>query len=45
MANGGFGPVKVVQQGEKRLDTIGLFTMTVQEAMKSCEKGLAITTA
>lgn len=45
MNNTGFGPVKIVQEGEKRLDSIGLNNMTIAEALKSYKKGLAITTA
>lgn len=45
MNNTGFGPVKIVQEGEKRLDSIGLKNMTIAEALKSYKKGLAITTA
>lgn len=45
MANPGFGPVKIVQEGEKRLNLIEQYTMTVEQAMKSYEKGLAVTSA
>lgn len=45
MSNPGFGPVIIVQQGEKRLSLVEQYTMTVEEAMKSCEKGLAVTSA
>ena len=45
MANQGLGPVKIIQQGEKRLNLIEQYTMTVEQAMKSYEKGLAVTTA
>ena len=45
MANSGFGPVKIVQQGDKTKNLVELYTMTVEQAMKSCEKGLAVTTA
>lgn len=45
MSNAGFGPVKLVQEGVKRLDSVGLSTMTIEEAFNSYKKGLAVTTA
>lgn len=45
MANSGFGPVKVVQTGEKRLSVIEQHTMTIEQAMKLYKSGLAVTTA
>lgn len=45
MANSGFGPVKVIKTGEKRLSIVEQYTMTVEEAMKCYKNGLAITTA
>ena len=42
MANQGFGEVKVVQEGVKELDVLGLYLMTVEEAMKSWKNGVAI---
>lgn len=43
MNNSGFGKVKIVQQGEKRLSVVEQYLMTVEEAMRLCENGLAIT--
>lgn len=46
MANGGqWSPVVVVQEGEKKLDWVGLCTTTVEDAFKLYSKGLAVTTA
>lgn len=45
MANQGFGPVKVVQEGVKQVSYAELFTMTIEEAMESHRRGLAVTTA
>lgn len=45
MANGGFGPVAIVQEGVKRLDKKALGIMTIEQAFKSYKKGLAVTTA
>lgn len=45
MNNTGFGPVKIVQEGEKKLDSIGLKNITIEEAFKLYKKGLAVTTA
>ena len=45
MNNSGFGPVKVIQEGEKKLDVIGQYMMTIEQAMKHYENGLAITVA
>ena len=42
MANQGFGDVKIVQEGVKELDVLGLYLMTVEEAMKSWKNGVAI---
>lgn len=45
MANNGFGPVKIVQEGEKRLNNKALNSMTIEEAFKLYKKGLAVTSA
>lgn len=45
MNNSGFGPVTIIQQGEKRLSLYELQCMTVAEANKLCESGLAISVA
>jgi len=42
MANSGFGEVRIIQEGERKLDTIGLYCTTVEEAMRLYNKsGLA----
>lgn len=42
MANSGFGEVKIIQEGVRTLDAIGLYCTTVEEAMKLYNKsGLA----
>lgn len=43
MANQGFGEVKIIAVGEKRLSRKQLATMTISEAMKLHNKGLAVT--
>lgn len=45
MNNSGFGPVKIIQEGEKKLDSYELGKMTVEQAMKNYKNGLAITVA
>lgn len=44
MANGGFGPVKIIQEGVKRLSNNELSNITIAQALESCANGLAITT-
>ena len=42
MNNSGFGKIKIIQEGERKLDPIGLYCTTVEEAMKLYRKtGLA----
>ena len=45
MSNSGFGPVVIVQEGVRRMTMEQLKNMTVADAIKSYENGLAITTA
>lgn len=45
MNNQGFGPVKIIQEGEKKLSIAEQHTMTLEQAMKLYKNGLAITVA
>lgn len=45
MNNQGFGPVKIIQEGEKKLSIAEQYTMTIEQAMKHYKNGLAITVA
>lgn len=45
MNNTGFGPVKIIQEGEKRLSITGLKVMTIEQAFKLYKQGVAVTTA
>lgn len=45
MNNSGFGPVKIIQEGVKRLNSDELKEMTIEQATRYYENGLAITVA
>lgn len=45
MSNSGFGPVVIIQEGVKKMTMEQLRNITVADAIKSYENGLAITTA
>lgn len=46
MANSGFGEVKIIQEGERVLDVVGLYCTTIEEAMRLYNKsGLATVSA